>query len=826
MRFIDVNATACERFGYSRQELLSMGPSDLSSGGQASFEGAYDQLIAGDNSPVKSERTLRCKDGTLVWVEARRCVIQAGGRWIIVGISRDLTDRIAAEKALRESNEEFRTLAESMPQIVWVCAPDGDCTYINRRWFDETGRAPDSSFGHNWMKVIHPDDQARCGEAWQRSLASGEAFEAQFRVRRADGSYRWMLSRGLAMRDAAGHILKWFGTWTDIDDQKRDERTILQNSMQQSLIAAFGQRALANIGLEEMLHEAVRAAMAGLDAEFCSLSQLGADGLSFICKAQAGWRHAEAREALDAGDANRELHRDYARALHEAVIVGDFLDETEFVAHRVLREHAVRSALEIPIAGVSGAYGVLGVYSREPKRFSMTDLNFLYSLSNMLTTAIGRKDSEQLLTYQAQFDELTKLPNRRLFLDRLAVTLTQAERNGYLVGVLFADLDRFKVVNDSLGHAFGDNLLVQVAQRLVECTRSGDVVARLGGDEFAVMLSTLAKVDDAIDVAQKVVEVLSRSFDLDGHEAYVSASLGIAIYPQDGQHAEILIKNADTAMYRAKERGRNTFQFYLPQMNERALVRMAMEADLRGAMERQQFHIYYQPKVHLASGRLSGFEALLRWQHPQRGLVPAAEFINILEDTGMIVAVGEWVVRHVCEQLMTWQRDGLHTLPVAINLSARQFQVKNFDTVLSSILRETGVDPRLLEFELTESMLMSDFEFAILILNKLKSTGVRVSIDDFGTGYSSLAYLKRFPLDALKIDRAFMRDVTTDANDATIALAIINLAHSLDLRVIAEGVENQAQRDFLLSNGCDEMQGYWVAPPLAVAECTRMLMAD
>jgi diguanylate cyclase (GGDEF)-like protein/PAS domain S-box-containing protein len=434
-----------------------------------------------------------------------------------------------------------------------------------------------------------------------------------------------------------------------------------------------------------------------------------------------------------------------------------------------------------------------------------------------------RKRAEQRLHYMASYDELTGLPNRSLFGDRLGQTLAQAKRSGREAGCIFIDLDRFKAVNDTYGHGIGDKLLNLVAQRLQECVRSVDTVGRLSGDEFAIAISNLAKADDANLVARKVVSALAHPFDLDGHPTYMTASLGIALYPIDGEDPAILLKNADTAMFRAKQLGRNNFQFYLPQMNERAAVRLQMETQLRIALERGQFLLHYQPKANLASGEISGFEALLRWQHPERGLVPPLEFISILEDTGLIVAVGEWVLRTACAQIGHWQAQGMPPRPVAVNLSARQFQDKNLGLVIAAIIADSGIDPGLLEIELTESMLMNNAEEATRTLNEINAGGVRLAMDDFGTGYSSLAYLRRFPLDVLKIDRAFIRNVATDPDDAAIVLAMISLAHSMKLEVVAEGVETEAQMSFLRMHGCDEIQGYYFARPMPAAECTRAL---
>jgi diguanylate cyclase (GGDEF)-like protein/PAS domain S-box-containing protein len=437
-----------------------------------------------------------------------------------------------------------------------------------------------------------------------------------------------------------------------------------------------------------------------------------------------------------------------------------------------------------------------------------------------------RTEAEQRLAYLAQFDPLTGLPNRDLFQDRLEQTLAQARRNRWLVGVLLVNLDRFKNVNDTLGLGAGDRLLIQAAQRLGETVRSGDTVARFAADEFAVALSNLARADDASLVAHKVLDALGQPFDLDGHPVYVSASVGIAVFPEDGASGDVLLKNADAAKHRVKEQGRNGFQFYLPEMNERAAQRLQLETALRGALDRDEYLLHYQPKVSLSTGAISGFEALLRWQQPDRRLVSPARFIPVLEDTGLIVPVGDWVTSSACKQIKAWQTQGLGSRSVAVNLSARQFQQPDLDAVVARLFEETGVDPRLLELELTESLLMRDAEETVRVLKNLKSYGVRIAVDDFGTGYSSLAYLKRFPLDALKIDRAFVRDVNTDPDDAAIAIAVINLAHSLKLKVIAEGVETHAQLRFLREHGCDEIQGYVFEKPMPADECARLLTED
>jgi diguanylate cyclase (GGDEF)-like protein/PAS domain S-box-containing protein len=580
----------------------------------------------------------------------------------------------------------------------------------------------------------------------------------------------------------------------DITANKRIEQTIRHHALQQSLIAAFGQQALAGNGLDELVERAIAVVVAGLDVPFTALLQdTPPDRL--LVRAGAGW---------DAG----------------------WVGGTVAAARELVAAHGLQPGLEVPVLGAHAHYGMLGAWSREPRRYTPENQSFLQSLANILATAMDRHATETRLTYMAQFDALTGLPNRSLFLDRFAQTLSQARRHQWLVGAVFVDLDRFKRVNDTLGHACGDTLLMQVARRLEACVRSGDTVGRLSGDEFALVLSNLARPDDAAVVVQKVLTALAHPCRLEGQDVYTSASLGIALYPADGDDPDTLLRNADTAMYRAKERGRNGYQFYLPQMNERAAERLRLETELRGALDRAELVLHYQPKASLATGRITGFEALLRWQHPQRGLVPPMEFIPVLEDTGLIVPVGDWVVRTVCRQLAAWRAQGLPLRPVAINLSARQFQQKDLDRGIVSLLHETGVDAGLLEFELTESLLMHDAREAALVLARLKAAGVRLSVDDFGTGYSSLARLKGFALDTLKIDRAFIRDLGTEADDGSIALAVIRLAHSLGLTVVAEGVETAGQAAFLQAHGCDELQGYWFARPLAAHDAMQALHED
>ncbi|GAX90652.1 putative bifunctional diguanylate cyclase/phosphodiesterase [Effusibacillus lacus] len=434
-----------------------------------------------------------------------------------------------------------------------------------------------------------------------------------------------------------------------------------------------------------------------------------------------------------------------------------------------------------------------------------------------------RKRYEEQIKYHAYHDSLTGLPNRLLFHDRLSQALVHANRNRQMVAVLFLDLDRFKVINDSLGHAVGDLLLKAVAERLTGCLREGDTLSRLGGDEFTVIIPDIAEEKDAAKVARKIINALFPPFVLDGHEFFVNTSIGISLYPVDGTDIETLIKNADAAMYRAKERGGNHYQFYTPDMNAKAVEKLAMETDLHRAVDREELTVCYQPLVGSFDGRIVGAEALIRWQHPELGPVSPAEFIPLAEETGLITQIGEWVLRTACKQMKEWQEANLSLDRVCVNLSVRQLRQDELVATVVSALQETGLAPNCLELEISESITLHNLEQIIDTLHNLQMLGVRISIDDFGAGYSSLMYLKKFPIDTIKIDQSLVQDVVTNSDDAAIVAAVIALAHTLKLEVVAEGVENEAQFEFLSSCQCDIIQGYFFSKPLSAKKFEELL---
>jgi diguanylate cyclase (GGDEF)-like protein/PAS domain S-box-containing protein len=447
----------------------------------------------------------------------------------------------------------------------------------------------------------------------------------------------------------------------------------------------------------------------------------------------------------------------------------------------------------------------------------------LLAVIQTLQDITERKQYEEQLEYQVNHDQLTGLPNRNLLADRIRQTLFVAQRNHNQVAVIIIDLNQFKFINDNLGHDSGDEALMVIAERLTSCMRAGDTVARQGGDEFVIIISNPTAADSAALVAEKIQKALALPFSINEHELIITCSMGISVFPKDGEDALTLMKNADVAMYRAKEMGRNNFQFFAEEMNARSLMRMTMEKHLRRALDRNELSLHYQPKVSLLSGHITGMEALLRWNSPELGMVSPASFIPLAEETGLIEQIGEWVLRTACAQNKAWQNAGLTAMTVAINLSVRQFRQTNIASVIGQILRDTGLDPRFLELEITESLILQNSDSVITILNELKGMGISLTMDDFGTGYSSLSYLKRFPFDKIKIDQAFVRDITSNPNSAAIAKTVIAMAHGLHLKVIAEGVETEGQLQYLRDNNCDEIQGYFFSRPIPAGNFEELL---
>ncbi len=613
----------------------------------------------------------------------------------------------------------------------------------------------------------------------------------------------------------------------EIAERKRAEEKVKRLNRIYAVLSGINATIVRIHDRQELLTEACHIAVEHGQFRTAWIGLLDPNGEDVTPVAKAGFEEGYLDQIrLTAQDDVPDSFPLVARALREkAPVVCNDIGADPLMARwrEAALQRGYRSLVVFPLHMGGKMAGLLLLYASEKDFFDAEEMRLLTEIAGGISFALEYIEKESRLNYLAYYDVLTGLPSRTLFQDRLDQALTYANRHESMLAVLLIDLDDFKTINDSLGHHTGDQLLKQLATRLTGSLREGDTVARLGGDEFVVILDNVASEEDASVVTQKILKLGIEPFTIDSHELFVTCSIGIASYPKDGEDAETLLKNADAALYRAKDQGRNNAQFCSAEMNAKALQRLTLENNLRNALKRQEFLLHYQARVDLHSGEITGMEALVRWQHPKQGLIPPGRFIPVAEDSGLIVPLGAWVLRTACAQNKAWQAAGLKPVCVAVNLSARQFRQQDLVELVTRILQETGLDAVYLELELTESMMMQNVEATIATLTRLKAIGVKFSIDDFGTGYSSLSYLKRFPIDSLKIDQSFVRDLSTDPNDAAITKTIISMAHDLGLRVIAEGVETQEQETFLRLHHCDEMQGYFFSKPVPAKEFEVLL---
>jgi diguanylate cyclase (GGDEF)-like protein/PAS domain S-box-containing protein len=614
---------------------------------------------------------------------------------------------------------------------------------------------------------------------------TGEPWEDTFPLRDRNGNYRWFLSRAIPIRDSEGKVSRWFGTNADISDSKALEEALYEekersrvtlNSIGDAVVSTdvSGQVTYLNAVAEEMTAWSLN------DARGCPLE-------SVFQIIDTATRQRANNPMMRSIKDNRVL------ALTPNCVL--------------IRRDGSESAIEDSVAPIHDRYGaVTGA------------VMVFHDVS--AARAISAK-----MTHSAEHDVVTSLPNRLLLNDRITQAIAMARRHNKSIAVIFLDLDHFKNINDSLGHATGDSLLQSVSRRLLASVRKSDTVSRQGGDEFVILLSEIENADGAAASAKKILLSLSGPHSIAGVDLHIDGSIGISVYPGDGEDAETLIKSADTTLYYAKEHGRNNIQFFEAQMNHRAVERQSLESSLRRAIERGEFLLHYQPKVDLDTGEVTGVEALIRWLHPDRGLVPPSQFIPIAEDSGLILPIGRWVLREACRQAREWQDSNLPFKRISVNVSATEFRHKGFVEGVRTILSETGFEPRCLDLELTEGVMMDDAESTACVLKELKAMGVHLAVDDFGTGYSSLSYLQQFPIDVLKIDQSFVRQISSDPNDSAIVRAIIDMGRNLKQRVIAEGIETQEQLAFLQAQHCAEGQGYLISRPLAAPQFAALVRA-
>ena len=730
---------------------------------------------------------------------------------------------------LAAGGQDFRRLVEQLPVIVYTAelGEHGCWHYVSPQVEEILGYSPEEFVRDPglWARLLHPEDLDRAlAEENEEQLGRRDAAPIAYRMYRRDGEVVWMQDEAVLEADEKG-VPVWHGVLYDVSERKRAEGELQRSLSQQAVVARLGERALQNGDPQELMEVATELIRKVEGIHSACIWELDRDGRRLNLR--AGLEEA----AIGAGrrvSASRDSHAGAALETGTHAVVGDWEQETHHTMPPVLRAFGAASSLAVVIDGKNRPFGVLDIHATDRHRFSAKDVPFVQAAANVLADAIERHNADQALRYRVLHDALTGLPNRLSFVDSLGESLAKAAISGSPVGILFLDLDHFKLINDSLGHHAGDALLRAVAPRLRSHLRPGDIVARFGGDEFGVLIDRLADEGEAMAIADRVAAAFAQPFAIDGVEHFVSASIGVAVAGASGErpvNAELLIRDADAAMYRAKEGGRSRCVLFDAEMRAAAMKRLEIERDLRQTLERDELALYYQPVVNLRSGEIGGLEALVRWRHPERGLLDPGEFVSIAEDSGMIEPIGRWVQERACRQALAWQqlRPDARPFDVAVNLSARQAAHRDLPRVVEEVLARTGLDPIHLRLEITESVLVDESATAISSLQALSGLGVRLVLDDFGTGYSSLAYLNRFPFDALKIDRSFVEALGIEQEATAIVEAIIGMARGLSLEVIAEGVESEVQLSELQRLGCDFAQGHLFHAAMPEREVSRLI---
>ncbi|HEY8539185.1 MAG TPA: EAL domain-containing protein, partial [Steroidobacteraceae bacterium] len=631
-----------------------------------------------------------------------------------------------------------------------------------------------------YESIVHPDDMQRVREEMRSGLLLSNRFDTEYRIFHAGGEIRWVWERGIGVLNSAGDIVAIEGFVQDITERKESQDALRE-----------AQRRYYEL-FENAIEGIYRTTIEGkfIDANPALARIYGYES------------PAELMTAVD--DIRKQLYVDPKR-------------RDEFM--EIISARGTVSGFESQIYRKNGEI----IWTSENARAVYDDAGRIVCYEGTVEDITELKLYQARIEQQAHYDALTGLANRTLLHDRLSHAIRAAKSYGTSLAVVFVDLDRFKYINDSLGHHVGDELLRSMAERLKASVRDSDTVARLGGDEFVLLINGYGDPETTAPVLERLMAEVSRPWTTPQGEFNVTCSIGVALYPEDGATAEELLKHADSAMYRAKEKGRNNFQFFTAELNALIKERLELESNLRRALEREQFSLQYQPRMEMRTGRIVGVEALLRWTLANGERVSPSRFIPIADEIGLMVPIGRWVLREACRQAKAWQAQGVPPVITSVNVSARQFRQDNVVAMIEEVLRETGLEPNLLEVELTESALMQDADQFVSMLGKLSDLGVLISLDDFGTGYSNLSYLKRFPVDRLKVDKSFVRDITNDADDATIVRTIIALGHNLGLKVVAEGVETEQQVAFLLDNDCDELQGNYFGRPMDVQDLVPLL---
>ncbi len=742
-------------------------------------------------------------------------------------------ERRQAELALKQAENKFRSMFENAVEGIFQTTLEGRYTIVNPMLARLYGYSSPAEMIETLTHIktqLYVD--SRCRQRFINQIeATGAAIGFEAQVYRKDGSIIWISESARAIYDAHGHIIGYEGTVEDITKRKLGEAEILHRDRLLQGVAEASHHLLSIPDFEQAIPRvlAILGEAAAADRVYIYEHHRVSNQASLAMSMRFEWTRPTIAPSIDQPHWQNKTYWElgvdrwyqaFAQGKSIRGLVRDFPPQEQML----LGQDDILSILMVPIFVEHYLWGYIGFDACQTDRdWTINDESILVTIAATLGAALKRQQTEAKMCYQAYHDSLTGLPNRSFFNQHLPQVIEQARQHHRHLAVIFLDLDHFKTINDTLSHAVGDELLRQVTQRIAGSLGHGDVAARWGGDEFTLILPNITSPEDAAQASLRIANSLSPPFILHGHELHVTTSMGIAVFPQDGADMTTLLQNADTAMYQAKSRGRNNYQFYTQHLGREAAQRLRIESVLYHALERQEFHLVYQPQINARSGQVSQMEALIRWQHPELGTISPDRFIPLAEENGLIIPIGEWVIWAACTQAMEWHKAGLGSVRVAVNLSPRQLQHPQLVNYVVQVLAETGLPPHCLELEITETAAMADVNSSIRRLQELKELEIRASMDDFGTGYSCLSYLKQFPLDGLKIDRAFIQDLPNSMADQAMVQAIVSMAQGLNLQLIAEGVETQEQVDHLQALGCHQMQGYFFSRPMPAKDTEAYL---
>ena len=828
-RILNVNPKFCELSGYTRSETLTLDIRELihPDDRERSVD-ARARLLRGETTAFEKDIRLIRRDGATTWARVTTSVIRdAGGRPLhFLSVLHDITPQVLAEEERRETELRFRQVTENINEVFWLTDPSlNEILYISPAYETVWGRRSEDLYRspREWMAAIHPEDRSRVSKA-ARAMQVGGVYEEEFRIVRPDGAIRWIRDRGFPVRGEDGTVMRVAGISEDVTEQRRAEDGIRRLNRVYAVLSGINGLIVRASDRDLLLRDACRIAVnaGGFSVAWSGLF----DPVSNEFRPVA-WEGVDEQYMASVAETLRDPGRSpfLERALRgkRPAISTDLEHDPDVRMKAEILARGSRAIVALPLVLGERAVGLLALHSRDPGFFDEEEMKLLLELAADISFALDHIEKADRVHYLALHDSLTDLPNRDLFRERLQQAIGVAARGDRRLALLAFDIERFRTINETLGRQAGDELLSRIAERARRHLGDENSMARIGPDQFAWVLPSVTSSDAIIRrIEERMRQILGEAFDLSGTSVRVSVKMGITVYPHDGSDADGLLRNAEAALRKAKSSGER-FLFFAPEMTARAAEKLALDTQLRSALEREEFVLHYQPKIDLESRRIAGVEALLRWQSPDRGLLAAGEFVPLMEETGLILPAGTWALEQAVADRGRWLELGLAAPRVAMNVSALHLRQRGFVASLHEILARGSGSPGI-DLEITETLVMEDIEKNIETLKAIRALGVDVAIDDFGTGYSSLAYLARLPANYLKIDRAFIATMLEDPNALTLVQTVISLAHSLRLKVIAEGVETEEQAKVLHLLRCDEIQGYLVGRPMPFDEMTRLLM--